>query len=48
MKITAQQIVAALAEELAAPFAKSKVILQYRPFQLQGGWRWYWVRAAAP
>jgi len=43
MKITAQQIVAALAEELAAPFAKSKVILQYRPFQLQGGWRWYWV-----
>lgn len=43
MKVTAQQIVCELVEELGAPFAKAKTVLQYRPFLLNGDWKWFWV-----
>lgn len=32
-----------LFEEAASPFAKAAVTLQYRPFQMDGEWKWSWV-----
>lgn len=43
MKLKATEIVAALVEDQSSPFAKSEATLQYRPFQLDGDWKWYWV-----
>lgn len=42
MKVTAQEIVAALLEAGDASF-KKEVTLQYRPFLQGDDWRWFWV-----
>jgi len=43
MKLSAQQIVAELVEDMSAPFTKTKVTLQYRPYQQGDDWKWFWV-----
>lgn len=43
MKVNATEIVAALVEDHESPFTKTEATLQYRPFQLDGDWKWYWV-----
>lgn len=40
---SAWEIMAELYEEASTPFAKTGVTLQYRPFQMDGGWQWAWV-----
>lgn len=39
----AESIRSELYEEAASPFSKGAVTLQYRPFQMDGGWQWAWV-----
>lgn len=43
MKVSAQQIVDELMEDMGAPFTKTKVTLQYRPFMQGDDWKWFWV-----
>jgi len=38
----AESIFNALIED-NVPFSKEQVTLQYRPFKLNGAWKWYWV-----
>jgi hypothetical protein len=32
-----------LLEETDSPFTKAEVTLQYRPFQIENDWKWFWV-----
>lgn len=42
--LSANEIVAELFEDVAtAPFAKTRVTLQYRPYLKGDDWKWFWV-----
>jgi len=38
-----QQVVAILLDDVAPPFTKQKVTLQYRPYMRDDNWKWFWV-----
>ena len=38
-----EHIADSLFEEQDSPFAKKKVTLQYRPYQVKDSWKWFWV-----
>lgn len=44
-RLTARQIVSVLVEEAepGTPFSRKTVQLQYRPFLLNGEWKWFWT-----
>lgn len=42
--MNAAQVVKFFLEDVA--FDKQRATLQYRPYQLQGSWKWYWVLLA--
>lgn len=41
--MNAKQIVSELVEDMGAPFTKTQVTLQYRPFMRGDDWKWFWV-----
>lgn len=39
----AEKFVSLLLDDIASPFTKQRVTLQYRPIQLADQWKWYWI-----